>query len=65
MTPRLAVGAGGGLAGMMGAVAIVGILAAIGIPNFLAFQIKSKLAQASDAIAAQRLIAGWQSDASH
>ena len=48
MMPRLAAGAGGGLAGMMGMVAIVGILAAIGIPNFLAFQIKSKLAQAGE-----------------
>jgi len=28
-------------------------------------EFRSKLAQASDAIAAQRLIVGWQSDASH
>jgi Zn-dependent protease with chaperone function len=46
MTPRVGVGAGGGIAGAMIAVAFIGILAAIAIPNFLAFQTKAKLAQA-------------------
>lgn len=36
--PRIGGGAGGGLASMMALVAIIGILAAIAIPNFIRFQ---------------------------
>jgi Zn-dependent protease with chaperone function len=46
MVPRVGGGAGGGVAGMMVVVAVIGMLSAIAIPNFLAFQTKAKLAQA-------------------
>lgn len=43
--PRTGVAAGGGAAGMMVAVAMIGILAAIAVPNFLRFQTRAKLGE--------------------
>jgi len=42
-TPPVATGNAGGMGSLMAMVAIVGILAAIAVPNFLRFQLKSKV----------------------
>ncbi len=42
--PRIGGGAAGGMASLMAMVAVVGILAAVAIPNFVAFQQRAKVA---------------------
>jgi Zn-dependent protease with chaperone function/type II secretory pathway pseudopilin PulG len=46
--PNTGAGAGGGAVGLMATVAVVGIVAAIAIPNFLRFEARAKLKQARD-----------------
>ena len=48
--PRVGGGAGGGIAGAMMAVAMVGVLAAIAIPNFVKFQLRAELAGAGPVV---------------
>jgi len=46
LVPRVGLpGTGGGMAGLLAMVAIVGVLAAVAIPNFVRFQARAKLAE--------------------